>query len=122
MRNIVMIFGMCLVLTSCTKKPQCDLTQKYATVAGDRIGDLFACKNKELIGKDIQGEVEKLKMCENPVVETGLIAALICKPIASYVTTLIVKNALPKKWECSGGLAAAGAEALIYKGCSALPY
>lgn len=122
MKKLIVFLSILALTGSCTKKkPECELTTKYSMTAGERIGEIFACKNTKQIGEDIQDKIEDLKMCQNPT-QTGLVAAIVCKPVAAYVTTLIVDKALPKKWECSGGVPSAALEAFIYNGCSALPF
>lgn len=121
MKKLIVILSI-LALVGCTKKkPACELTEKYSLIAAERIGGILACKNTTQIGKDLQDKVEKLDLCETPT-QTGLVAAIVCKPVAAYVTNLIVDKALPKKWECSGGVPAAGIEVFIYQSCSALPF
>jgi len=112
----------CFSLVSCTKKkPSCELTEKYANTAALGIAGVFDCKKPEMIAKDIQAKVEELNMCHRDQ-QTGPIAAIVCKPVASYVTKLIVKQTLPRKWECSGGVPSKALEVFIYNGCASLPF
>lgn len=120
-RIFLMIALVAVSLSSCTKKPTCDMTTKYSNIAAKNIGAALQCAKPELIALDIQSAVSKLNLCTNPI-EAGAIAAIVCRPAAMVVTQLIVKNALPKTWECTGGMPAQGLESFLYNACSALPF
>jgi hypothetical protein len=120
MYRVLSILVLSVSLFSCHKKPSCDLAAKYSKIVGVGVAKLFDCKKPDLIALALADELEKLKLCEN--VQTGPIAAVICKPASVYVTTLIVDKALPKKWECAGGVASGGIETAVYTACNALPF
>jgi len=117
---VIFLASLAFALSGCTKKPSCETTTKYSKVVGDGVAELFDCKKPERIAMDLQDEIEKLKLCENR--PTGLISVIVCKPVASFVTKQVVRHALPKKWECSGGIPGTALEAAIYNACVTLPF
>jgi len=110
-----------LSLVSCKKKPSCELTATYSDVAAERVGAFFACENKAAISLSIQETIEDLKMCEKPV-STGLVAAVVCKPVSNYVADLVIAQGLPKAWKCTGGVGGSALASAIYAACTQIPF
>jgi len=122
MKNLLMVvlaIAVSLSVVGCKKKPTCEKTTQYSQAVAKQLAGALDCKNPEAIAGDIQGEIEKLKLCE--VTPTGPIAVLVCKPVSILLVQMAV-NSLPKKWECSGGATAKVTEQLIYAACSAAPF
>lgn len=108
-------------MIGCRSRPACDLTDKYSKVAGYGVAAIFDCHNKDQVVGDLEGEVAKLNLCA-ATTAAGPISAIICRPVAGYVTTLVVKQALPKSWDCHGGVPSSSLTAFIYANCILLPF
>lgn len=122
MRYLFLLTSILVLTVSCKSKPTCDLTTKYANIAGNNIGAALKCSHPELIGQDIESEIAKLNLCTAPIVPVGAIASLLCPAAASVVTGLIVHSVIPSAWGCTGGVPAQGLTAFLTSACSALPF
>ena len=123
MRYLIFIVFI-ISLTSCKwpwQKPSCDLTDKYATIAGKNIATILVCRKPDAIAADLKKTISDLNLCTKPV-EAGAISGLICKPVSTVVAQMIVQGVLPSRWECSGGVPAQALETFLYNACSALPF
>ena len=130
MKNVMTICVLAVLtlsLSSCTiwdkffgGKPTCDTTEKYANIAGKQVASFLDCKNPAAISASLNASIDNLGLCKNPV-EAGTISAIICRPVAMYVSKLAV-NGLPKEWECSGGAGARAVETAVYAACVLIPY
>ena len=121
----ILIFALLMVgLSGCTqcesKKPDCELTDKYAEWAAGGLATTFDCKNPAAIAESIKGTVDRLNLCENR--GAGISAELICKPVSTFVTAKLVDLTLPAEWECSGGVPAQSLERFLYTACTSIPF
>jgi len=110
-----------LLFTACQSKPTCHVAKQYSATAADRIAKVLDCDNKAAIALDVQDTVEKTGICTEPK-ESGLISLIVCKPVTQYVGSAIVRGAVPKDWQCRGGIVKAGVQTVLYRACTAIPF
>jgi hypothetical protein len=108
-----------ILLFSCVttggKTSTCTIATNASTELSKKMADALACKAPEKIQADMQAWLEKEGICEKQT--QASVREWLCKPAASWASSLLVNSLLPSTWQCSGGLAKEALETVVLNLC-----
>lgn len=100
---------------SCKVNNQEIIKSKVVPAMAKGIATGLECSRPDLIEADIHKVLKTVKIeTANPAV------GAVCKTAVDVVVPILIKNGIPKSWECKGTMATEGLKALGGAVCSAL--
>ena len=113
---ILILLSVLFLFQGC--KTRCTSAEKLSGSIAPKISKTFDCKNEDEIKKDVKKFVLDWGICDKEFA-SGTAAIIICEPIADAIAKEFVEKALPKKWECSGGMGQSTIKGVVYAACTA---
>ena len=114
MKSLIIISSL-LLLSSCKFNTRQVIKDKIVPAMATGIATGLECARKDLIEADIHKVLKTVKIeAANPVVGE------VCKTAVSTIAPILIKNGIPKSWECKGDMAIEGIKSLGDAVCSTL--
>lgn len=109
-----------LLVISCTKKPVCVPAIAAAKLISVSTSTILDCTEIDAIETDVLSYLKIKTECsgtQNGMQATGI--SFVCEPASIYVATQ-VKDAIPPRWGCKGGLGITFLQTGTYQACMAI--
>jgi len=119
MRNGLLVTGMLLAMTGCTKQEAapvvCDVLFKSVTGAAGGVASALGCSNVAAVAATLSQPVMSLSLCSGTQT-SGLVGDMVCGKATETILSIGLSQ-LPAEWKCTGGPLGDKAKEIITSKC-----